>query len=81
MTTKQVHCFFFLVLLCFLFSVFYIQFINLGCAGSLLLHVGFSLIATSRLPPGCRLLIVAAYLVVEHGLQGAWASVAGAPGL
>lgn len=46
-------------------------------SGSSLLHTGFSLVSTSwgySLIVGCRLLIVAASLVVEHRLNscGTW---------
>ena len=44
-----------------------------GCTGSLLLHLGFSLIAVlGGYPPVAvlRLLIAVASLVAEHGLQG-----------
>ena len=46
--------------------------------------MGFSLVAVSRVksPVGvCRLLIVVASLVREHGLEGVWASEAAVPGL
>ena len=44
------------------------------CAGSLLL-LGLSLVVVHGL------LITVAFLIAEHGLQGAWASVVGACGL
>ena len=55
----------------------------LGCAGSSPL-LGFFSSCRERGPlcPGVRgLLTAAASLVVEQGLQGAWASVGAAPGL
>ena len=54
------------------------------CAGSLLLYMGFSLVAASRdysVAVIHGLLIVVASLVGENGLQGVPASVAAAPGL
>ena len=52
-----------------------------GCTGSLLL-LYFSLVAANRGYSSCvfRLLIVVAFLVVEHGLYSMWASVAVAKG-
>ena len=50
----------------------YLFFHFFGCAGSLLLQAGFSLVAASRgycLVKVCRLLITVAALVVEYGFQ------------
>ena len=55
-----------------------------GCAGSLLLLMGFSLAVVSG---GCslvaahKLLVAIAFLAVEHRLWGTWASVVAARGL
>ena len=51
-------------------------FLIYGCSGSSLLSAGFSLVAVSGGPSlvvVSRFLMVVAFLVVEHGLQGALA--------
>ena len=56
----------------------------LACAGSSLLHVGFSVVAESRgssLVAVHRLLNAVASLFAEHGLRGARASIVSGPGL
>ena len=53
-------------------------FLIYGCSGSSLLSAGFSLVAASGGPSLAvvrRFLIAVDFLVVEHGLQGALASV------
>ena len=68
-------------LLFFFKNIFYFIF---GCAGYSLLHVALSLLAESRghsLVVVHGLLIAVPSFVVEHRLEGVWASVVAAHGL
>ena len=68
-----------------IYKSFFLIRLFLACAGSSLLHVGFSVVAESRgsslVAEKHRLLIAVASLVAEHGLWGARASAVSGPGL